>query len=90
MALPALVLILGGIYLPVLIDIKRRQANSHGDDRFSAGLRVLNTRPTQTKPDGYRITPPVLGGSMQRPVAPTQRDQSELNAAKLRLSLIHI
>ena len=84
MALPALVLILGGIYLPVLIDIKRRQANSHGDDRFSAGLRVLNTRPTQTKPDGYRINPPVLGGSMQRPVAPTQRDQSELNAAKLR------
>ena len=84
MALPALVLILGGIYLPVLIDIKRRQANSHGDDRFSAGLRVLNTRPTQTKPDGYRINPLVLGGSMQRPVAPTQRDQSELNAAKLR------
>ena len=84
MALPALVLILGGIYLPVLIDSKRRQANSHGDDRFSAGLRVLNTRPTQTKPDGYRINPPVLGGSMQRPVAPTQRDQSELNAAKLR------
>lgn len=83
-ALPALVLILGGIYLPVLIDIKRRQANSHGKDRFSAGLRVLNTRPTQTKRDGYRITPPVLGGSMQRPVAPTQRDQSELNAAKLR------
>ena len=84
MVLPALVLILGGIYLPVLIDIKRRQANSHGDDRFSAGLRVLNTRPTQTERDGYRINPLVLGGSMQRPVAPTQRDQSELNAAKLR------
>lgn len=83
LALPVLVLILGGIYLPVLIDTKRRQAQSHGDDRFSANLRVLDTQARPEKRQPYSVNPPVLGGTMQRPVAPTQRDHSELMAARL-------
>ncbi|MDU4944467.1 MAG: hypothetical protein E6X32_02525 [Varibaculum cambriense] len=83
LALPILVLIVGGIYLPLLIDSKRRQTQSHGDDRFSANLRVLNTQQPAQKRQRYSVNPPVLGGTMQRPVAPTQRDHSELMSARL-------
>lgn len=74
-AFPLLIILCIGYYLPSIIKNRTLSAESHAEDRFSENLRLLDTS-NRTGSRSQHATNLVLGGKMQRPTAPKQRESA--------------
>lgn len=80
-AFPLLIIICVGYYLPSIIKNRTLSAESHAEDRFSEHLRLLDIS-VETNSHPNRGNALVLGGKMQRPSAPKQRENANFQVAK--------
>lgn len=80
-AFPLLIVLCMGYYLPSAIRNRTLSAESHAEDRFSGHLRLLDTS-VETNKRTHRGNALVLGGKMQRPTAPKQRENANFLVAK--------